>query len=206
MTAPASRGPVMVIGTSSARRVELLKSHFAGGVHREFIALPPDIDEKAWRSPDPFELTKLIARAKMQAVLEKLKDAHPHLKHGVVVTFDQVVVKDGEVREKPESAEEARRFLKSYSNSHVGTVAAYVVYSLDTGKLTVGENETDTYFSAYGDDVVERVLARGACMHTAGAFVVEDEDISRHVVRNVGTFEAVQGVDPIVLERLMKQE
>ncbi|RNF11543.1 septum formation protein [Trypanosoma rangeli] len=195
----------MVIGTSSTVRAKLLQNYFSD-VYQEFLKLSPDIDEKAWRSPDPFELTRLVACAKMRAVLEKLKHTHPHLKHGVVVTFDQVVVKDGEIREKPESVEEARGYLKSYSNSNVRTVAAYAVCSLDTGKMKVGEHETDTYFSAYDDDVVERVLARGACMHTAGAFVVEDEDISRYVVRNVGTLEAVQGVDPVALEHLMKKE
>ncbi|EAN96881.1 hypothetical protein, conserved [Trypanosoma cruzi] len=205
MSASHSNGPVMVIGTSSRRRADILVEHFTGA-YKEFITISPEIDEKEWRSTDPFDLTKVIARAKLQAVLEKLKDMHPAPKHGVVVTFDQVVVKDGEIREKPTSVEEAKKFIASYSNSSVRTVAAYVVYIIDSGKIKVGEKETVTYFSAYNDDVINRVLARGVCMNTAGAFVVEDEDISCHVVRNLGTLEAVQGVDPAALELLIKQD
>ena len=36
-------------------------------------------------------------------------------KDSIILTFDQVVVCDGELREKPVDESEARKFLKSYS-------------------------------------------------------------------------------------------
>ncbi|KEG12989.1 MAF-like septum formation protein [Trypanosoma grayi] len=204
MTSRDAERRTMVIGTSSAFRAKNLRRHF-GDVFQEFLLLPPDIDEKAYRASDPYTLTELIARAKVQAVLEKLKDTQPPVTHGVVVAFDQVAVKDGEIREKPVSVQENKAFLSSYSGSSVRTVAAYVVCALDTGKILVEHQDTETFFSPFGEDVVDAIIARGASMNAAGGFVVEDEDLSRYVVRVVGTFDGVCGMDPDVMARLLKQ-
>ncbi|KAH9578674.1 Maf-like protein [Trypanosoma melophagium] len=193
----------MIIGTSSSFREEMLRRHFSGAF-ANFITIPPDIDEKAYRSDDPIMLTEQIARAKMKAVMEKLKFVPPfETKHGVVLTFDQVAVKDGKIREKPVSREQNKEFLASYSNSSVKTVSTYVVYSLDTHNTAVGHQETETFFSSFGNDVIDRVIERGASMSSAGGFVVEDPDLSQYVVLFSGTLDGVRGMDPVVVARLL---
>ncbi|KAG8347611.1 MAF-like septum formation protein [Trypanosoma vivax] len=197
----------MVIGTSSRFRIETLRCHFTS-VFQKFVVLPPDIDEKAHSAPDPFEMTERIARAKIHAVLEKLKCSHPTALSSpgtVVVTSDQVVVKDSEVREKPVSVEENRAFLSSYSNSSVRTVAAYAVCLASTGKVLVGHDETETFFGEFGSDVVERVINRGVSAHCAGGLVVEDEELSQFVLRVVGTLDGVRGMACQVVDRLLQQ-
>ncbi|CBH18480.1 septum formation protein MAF homologue, putative [Trypanosoma equiperdum] len=195
----------MIIGTSSAFRANVLREHF-GDRFRNFVLLPPDIDEKAYRAADPFELTESIARAKMKAVLEKARQHSPPISGpAIALTFDQVVVKGDEVREKPLSTEQCRSFIASYSGGGVRTVATYALCVVGTENVLVAHNETETFFSKFGDDIVERTLERGACMNSAGGLVVEDEDMSRHVVRIVGTSYGVRGMEPAVVEKLLSQ-
>ena len=49
------------------------------------------------RDPNPKQLTLKIARAKAEALLEKVKQP------AILITSDQVIVCAGEIREKPES-------------------------------------------------------------------------------------------------------
>ncbi|ORC88389.1 MAF-like septum formation protein [Trypanosoma theileri] len=193
----------MVIGTSSAFREEMLRRYFSGAFEN-FVTIPPDVNEKEYRADDPVKMTEEIARAKMKAVLEKVKRLLPaEAAHGVVVTFDQVAVKDGEIREKPISKEENREFLASYSGSSVKTVSTYIVYSLDTTVMAVGHQETETFFSPFGNDVIDRIIERGASMNAAGGFVVEDPDLSQHVLRVSGTLDGVRGMDPALVGSLL---
>jgi len=71
-----------------------------------------DIDEKAIRHSRADVLTRTIALAKAKSVLEKLSGNVP----AAVITADSVVVFKGQTLEKPNDVEEARAFLRSYSD------------------------------------------------------------------------------------------
>jgi septum formation protein len=72
----------------------------------------------------------MIAQGKADKLLPSLKEH----KETVLVTCDQVVLFEGEVREKPESEEEARLFLEGYRGSHASTVSAVIATNTETGK------------------------------------------------------------------------
>ena len=55
----------------------------------------------------------------------------------IVVSADQVAVKDGVIREKPQTKEECYRYLESYCNSGVELFSAVCVYNTNTGKKYV---------------------------------------------------------------------
>ena len=71
-----------------------------------FDILTADIDERAIgdRSASPEQLVLNLGRAKAEAILKKLP-APPQPLH-FLITCDQVVVHEGKVLEKPETAEE----------------------------------------------------------------------------------------------------
>lgn len=69
----------------------------------------------------------LIAHAKAAALLPKI--ASP----SILICSDQVIRCNGEVREKPENEEEARRFLKSYREHPAECINGVVVYNTGTG-------------------------------------------------------------------------
>ncbi|KAG5494646.1 hypothetical protein JIQ42_02261 [Leishmania sp. Namibia] len=188
----------MVVGTSAPRRREIAQRHF--GAAYDLVCLSPDIDERQIRDSDPYALTRKIAHAKMKelrakvardAELQRCIDQRPG---SVAVTFDQVVTYHGEIREKPESKEQAVSFIMSYSNDHLGTVMTTVLYDFETGRQVSMPNTTLTSYGEIPDKTVACVVERGTCMHTAGGFVVEDEDMKRcEVGIIIGTEEEVCG-------------
>ncbi|CCW62769.1 unnamed protein product [Phytomonas sp. EM1] len=200
--------PIMIVGTSSERRQQLAVKHFSDKF--ELLYLSPDINEKAYRSSCPETLTKLIAEAKMDRIRqliesdEKLRLSVHSNQHSVAVTFDQVVVSGGEIREKPVSDVECRAFIRSYSNSSVATVQTTVVYHFATKKMVSAPNHTMTYFREISDEAIERIVARGACRHTAGALIIEDQDMLARMIKiDPGDADAVQGMCVQVIHNLL---
>ena len=111
----------IILGSQSFGRKQMLHEM---GIFFETIA--PYIDEKSIRSDDPEELTLLLARAKAEALLPQI--ANPAL----LITSDQVTLCAGEIREKPESLDQARIFLRSYSRYPAETVTSVVVTNTQT--------------------------------------------------------------------------
>jgi septum formation protein len=93
----------------------------------KYEVLKADIDEKAIRHDSPRDLVLALAHAKADALLQKLAAADSGnsssnstaaggAAHGgsssgdtFLITCDQVVVHDGQIREKPEDVAEAHR-------------------------------------------------------------------------------------------------
>ena len=88
----------------------MFKQHFKdficddNGDFDQFIS--PDIDEKAIRHVDPSKLCQMIAEAKCEAILKNFQDKLP--KNSIILTFDQVVVCNGQLREKPVDKNETK--------------------------------------------------------------------------------------------------
>ncbi|CBZ36840.1 hypothetical protein, conserved [Leishmania donovani] len=190
--------PIMIVGTSAPRRREIAQRRF--GSTYDLVYLSPDIDEKEIRDSDPFTLTRAIAQAKMDELRAKvardtaLQDRVAQRPGSVAVTFDQVVDYHGEIREKPESEQQAAAFIHSYSNDNLGTVMTTVLYDFGTGKQVSMPNTTLTFYGEIPDETVARVVERGACLRAAGGFVVEDVDMKRCEIRiDPGTEEEVCG-------------
>ena len=77
----------------------------------DFDVMIPDIDEKTIRLDNPRELVMAIAHAKTDALLAKIKEPT------ILIVSDQVVLYEGEVREKPIDELEAREFVRSYGHN-----------------------------------------------------------------------------------------
>lgn len=165
--------------------------------------------EKAIRCEDPRELPLLIAQAKADAVIKKIIDAHDaaekasleeaELEPFVLLTCDQIVLFNGsEVREKPESPEQAQQYLQSYSNGCVSTISAVVVTHYPSLVQDSGIDEATVHWKAIDSETVQRVVARGEVMTSAGGFRIEDPDLQPLVRRIDGTVDSVMGM-PLAL-------
>jgi septum formation protein len=113
------------LGSSSSNRQKILQL-----VEWSYDIMIPDIDEKAFRHEDPLFLPVIIAKAKAAAIFERLSDQSPF----ILLTADQIVLFDSDVREKPVNEEEAIKFLSSYSNRSVSTISAVVATHYPSGK------------------------------------------------------------------------
>lgn len=118
-------GMRVVLGSKSFTRKLLL-----GELGVPFECVPADIDEKAIRDPDPEVLVMKLANAKADALAARPAFAPSEGgQNTLLLTSDQVVVFEGQIREKPESADEAREFIRGYGRSPCRTVGAIVVRS-----------------------------------------------------------------------------
>ena len=195
---------VLLVGSSSIQRRRILEAAF--GDRFDIICRSPDIDEKAIRHADPEIMTKAIARGKMERILAMINE-DPQLKDSVdfAVTSDQVALYKGEVREKPDTEEEAFQYLSDYSDSTVSTVSGIVVADVRRSLQAEGTWWTSTAFSTISDEVKRRVIARKYVMSCAGGFVVEDEELASLRSFVQGTQEEVQGMSVSVFAKLLAE-
>ena len=100
----------------------------------------------------------------------------------IVISADQVAVKDGVIREKPQTKEECYRYLESYCNSGVELFSAVCVYNTNTGKkyvncdvssIKVRMNHLDNIqFANILKDVQDHLVEKGDVKYTCGGKTV----------------------------------
>ena len=151
----------------------------------------------------------MIAKAKADALMKRLESSRSEAKGSdgqqqtVLVTTDQIVLFNNEIREKPESVDEALAFLHSYNNSAVSTVSAVVVTHLPSGVQESSVDVSTVYWSSIPEDTVERVVARGKIMSSAGGFRIEDPELNPLIQRLEGSVDSVMGMPLDLTESLV---
>src|SRR5882724_10153363 len=184
----------IILGSRSSGRKKILED--AG---YEFEIISADIDEKAIRSDDYEELPLLIARAKTKALLKKIN------KSAILITADQVVVYQGELREKPETKEQARKYLESYNKYPAQVNTAVVVTNTKTGQQIEALDITKAYFENIPSSVIEKLIQEGKIMNAAGGFIVEHPLLIPYVKHIEGDIKSVTGLPLKLIEDLIKQ-
>ncbi|MDP2631594.1 MAG: Maf family protein [Candidatus Uhrbacteria bacterium] len=164
----------------------------------EFDVLTADIDEKVIRDSDPRKLVLKLAHAKADAILSKIIDP------AILVTADQVTVWNGEIREKPESPEQARQWLSEYHGMPLEIINGLVVVNTETGKRAEGIDVSNIYFKQISAEAIEQAIEDGRILACAGAMRVEDKPLSDFVTQMEGTFDSTSGMPLALTRRLME--
>lgn len=185
----------IILGSSSKYRKQLLEEK---GYRIEVMV--PDIDEKAIRTDDYYKLPLLVARAKMDALISKV------IEPAIVITADVVVVCSSALYEKPKDIEEARLFLKKYSEGHPAEViSALVVTNTENKKRVEGVDVAKVFFNAMPQAVIEDFIKNGDPYSKAGGFGIQLPMLQPYVNRIEGTRECVMGMPTDLLEKLIKE-
>jgi septum formation protein len=186
----------LILGSSSKWRQQVLKK--AG---YKFSVMHPDIDEKKIRHKDPRKLALAIANTKADNLLPQITDP------AVLITTDQVVVCNNKIYEKPESADEARKFMHCYNKHSAKTVTALVVVNTKTGKRVAGVDIVNIYFNPIPESVIEELIAEGEIFTCAGGFQVEAKDgnLSPYIKFIDGAIDSVKGIPLKLLKKLIKR-
>ena len=182
----------LILGSSSKARQELLKR-----IAPDFEVVVPNIDEKAIRNDDPGELVRLIAEAKSRAVLEKVD--YP----ATIITSDQVVVVNGETREKPSGAEQAREWITTHHLYPNETWAAVHVINTETAQVARGLDVAKIWYDKLPDEVVENLMKQGEWEFSSGGLFVENEMAKDYIIRQEGDLDSVQGLPLEMTYRLL---
>eukprot|EP00878_Enallax_costatus_P003604 GHUV01003818.1.p1 GENE.GHUV01003818.1~~GHUV01003818.1.p1 ORF type:complete len:137 (+),score=10.67 GHUV01003818.1:628-1038(+) len=109
--------PRIILGTASSSRRAIMDS-LAEKYAFRYEVLKADIDEKAIRHDEPRQLVMSLAHAKADTLMQQLQEESKGAGDGRPATFlitcDQVVVHDGQIREKPEDIAEVHRYSKAH--------------------------------------------------------------------------------------------
>ena len=193
--------PTLVLGSSSQWRRSLFFQHFAESSTARFMS--PDIDEKAIRHRDPETLTLLIANAKADALVQAILSDDPSA-NCLLICMDQVVVCEGEIREKPQDEAEVRRYLASYSaGSAAQCVNGVCVHNLQTGRRVATNALASVRFAPLPTSVVDAAILDGKIFTSAGAFAIEHPLFSPYVADIDGTRDVIQGLPVAALRALL---
>lgn len=185
----------IILGSSShGRKTELEERGYV------FEIMKPGIDEKAIRTANNYELPLLLARAKLEALIPKISEP------AIVITADQVVVCNGQLFEKPESPEEAKRFLSEYSAGHAGeTVSALVVLNTVTGKRAEGIDIAKTFYRPIPDAVMDEYVLKEDPFSKSGGYFLESKILAPYLDRVEGGTDSVRGMPIQLLEKLFAE-
>ena len=169
----------------------------------EFQVIKPDIDEKQVgsrfrESQDARQLVLAVSQAKLDHLI-------PLVNQGILVTCDQVTVCNGRIREKPTSAQEAFDYIKSYAHFPAETWSGMAVKNIDTGKSALGVEISRQYFKPIPDIVIQSIVDKGKCMHSSGAFMIEDPDFIPYLSHREGDPDAIRGMPLKLLNRLIEE-
>ncbi len=164
-----------------------------------FTVVAPDIDEKAIRRPKAEDLVIALGKAKAEAVAAKID--YP----AIIISSDQVARYQGEIREKPVDAKQAREFLQSYRTAPVETVTSVVVTNTQTGQQRAEVDIAQVSFKPIPDDVIEAMIEDGAIFTCCGGFASDSPLFKPYIDQIDGALDSVVGLPKEVTLRLLNQ-
>ncbi|RZR95493.1 hypothetical protein BHM03_00024345, partial [Ensete ventricosum] len=113
-----------------------------------------DIDEKSIRRANPDELVMVLAEAKADAIISRIKS------EGYVERIDAptlLITSD----------------IVCYSGGHVSTVGSVLVTNLKTGRRYGGLDKAEVYFHDIPDEIIENLIDEGVVFNVAGGLLLE---------------------------------
>lgn len=188
--------PVVVLGSGSPRRLDLLRSI---GVEPKIVV--PDVDESVRAGETPEEYVRRLASAKLDAVIRHL----PATGVGtVVIAADTTVAVDDDsgtcrILAKPVDARDARDMLSLLSGREHRVHTGFAVAVAGPGCRGVewsGHVEvvtTKVLFRDIAPEEIDDYVATGEPLDKAGAYAIQGGG-SRFVERIEGPLDAVIGL------------
>jgi len=171
------------LGSSSPRRLELLSAHF------ELRVLRPEIDESVLKKEDPVRYVRRMAEEKWLSLFGSGQE-------GVnLLTADTTVVMGSKIFGKAESAEEATKFLQSFSGKSHHVISAVCVGAsiAERPRYKVKVVKTKIGFRSLGDDEISAYIRTREWEGKAGAYGIQGY-ASRFVDRIEGSLTNVIGL------------
>eukprot|EP01028_Stygiella_incarcerata_P007162 TRINITY_DN293_c0_g1_i3.p1 TRINITY_DN293_c0_g1~~TRINITY_DN293_c0_g1_i3.p1 ORF type:complete len:154 (+),score=28.27 TRINITY_DN293_c0_g1_i3:103-564(+) len=115
-----------------------------------------------------------------RVVLEKIGEIKEPV---IIVTGDQVIDYEGEILEKPESKEEARKFITGYQKSPPITVSGVCVIHTGTKQKRSGVSRCVVKMRPLPDDLIEEIIddPKSLVYSCCGGLVVDHPLVSPYV-------------------------
>ncbi|RPI01550.1 MAG: septum formation protein Maf [Ignavibacteriae bacterium] len=171
----------LILASQSPRRKKLLKQ-----IGMKFRVIPSHAAEVFSAHQSPGENAQRIA-------LEKAADVAAHVRKGIVIGADTIVVLDQHVLGKPKSKDDAKRMLRLLSGREHSVFTGFALKDAETGKHTAGVEETKVRFRKLTEKEISDYVNSGSLMDKAGSYGIQDDFGAVFVERINGCFYNVVG-------------
>lgn len=187
----------IILASSSPRRQEILRM-----LDIPFQVILPNIDETLTSSVDTEDIPELLAREKVSAVIHSLPSQQ---EIQWVLGADTVIVKNGRIFGKPQSADEAAEFLKEFQGSTHTVITAVVLYNGKQKSTTSRVARTKVTFAPMTDDEIQWYLESGEWHGAAGGYRIQSL-ASIFIEKIEGTQSCVTGLPIHELYDMLKEQ
>jgi septum formation protein len=171
----------LVLASASPRRISL------------FQQIGLTIDVRPSHVPEVFNTTISAVDNATELALLKAMEISRTVQHGIVVGADTIVVVDGGLLAKPETAEEAVAMLERLSGRTHQVVTGFALVDCPSGRTCTDAETTDVTFRRLPRGEIEEYVAGGSPMDKAGAYGIQDDYGAVFVTRIAGCFYNVVG-------------
>jgi septum formation protein len=171
----------LVLASASPRRISL------------FQQIGLTIDVRPSHVPEVFD-TRVSAGDNATALaLLKAMEVSRTVQRGIVVGADTIVVVDGVLLAKPETAEHAVAMLETLSGRTHQVVTGFALVDCPSGRTCTDAETTDVTFRRLPREEIEEYVAGGSPMDKAGAYGIQDDYGAVFVTKIAGCFYNVVG-------------
>lgn len=183
----------IILGSSSKFRQQVMRDN-----GYDFEVISPDVDEKRIKEIDPIKLVLILAHVKADSIIKKITEP------SLIITADQVVTFKGQIREKPSSSNEARKFLQSYGVEPSETINGIVVTNSQTNKQAEASDVVKVYLNQIPNEIIEQLITEGIIFHCAGALRLEDPLMKPYIKEIRGSKDSLMGLPIGLTEELIQ--
>lgn len=160
----------IILGSASEGRKEIFKKLFG-----KFKIITPDIDEnktseelKEYKN-NPIMLSMYLSYQKNIAIQSKFINPDKH----IIFTFDTIVVHQGEIKQKPENKNIARKWLYSYINDIQEIITSYTIYISDINLFITDFDISRVYFKEIPTEEIEKYINENPVEKWSGGIAIE---------------------------------
>ena len=182
---------MLILGSTSPRRIELLKT-----LTTDFITLSPNFNESLISKKEKHYALK-EAFNKALSLKDKINE------NDLLITSDTVVILKKEIIGKPTSLENAKEILNKLSNNRHKVVTGVVI--LYKNKAYFKEVTSYVYFNKLDDKTITNYINNENVLDKAGAYAVQD-DKNFHIIKKIkGDYYNVMGFPFFYIKKQLKK-
>lgn len=177
----------LILASQSPRRSEILKE-----LGYEFFVIPSHAKEV-------FDLNLPLDDALEKVAYAKAKDIQKKHTKSIILSADTIVVMNEKILGKPSSLEQAKEYLRSYSNSYHLVKTGVCILTPERDYSFV--ETTKVFFKKLTDEQIETYVNRKTCMDKAGAYGIQECEFVDHIE---GSYSNVVGLPSEKVDSILK--
>lgn len=180
-----------ILASSSPYRLTLIKTLLP-----DIKTYAPNIDESILQDESPQALVQRLAKAKAQAIIEKINPDNT-----IIIASDQVGVFNQKIIGKAPTKEAAFNQLKSFSKQKVQFITSLYIIDTANHQEFNDYSQFNVHFRYLTDQEILTYLTRENALNCAGSFKVEGLGISLFERLEGDDFNSLIGLPLIMLNR-----